>query len=134
MKAPLSQWYETPKGRQRLFDEQAVLAQHYPGFQLDLLEDGTAFVHGHLGGNGTVRGRYEVVLVLPPTYSNGALPRAFVLSPELPRDAPHLYADGSLCVDHNGAFTARSSAVTMLSWMLVWLVLYEEWRESGKRW
>lgn len=49
-----------------------------------------------------------------------------------PHDWGAGYNDGSLCVDHSGAFTPRSTLITFLAWVSVWLVLYEGWLETGR--
>jgi hypothetical protein len=127
-------FYATPAGEARAFAEQALLAREYPGFELDVDEDGTPFAHGFIGPNDVLHGRYHVLLVIPSAYGHGGLPLAFVLEPEIRAGAPHRYQDGSLCLDHSGAFTRKSTLVTFLAWVSVWLVLYEDWTETGKAW
>ncbi|MCK6549656.1 hypothetical protein L6R52_27720 [Myxococcota bacterium] len=127
-------FYASAEGERRALLELELLTREYPSFAMDLHEDGTPFVHGWLGPTDTLRARYHVLLVLPPGYGQGAQPLAYVLEPEIPREAPHLFADGSLCLDHDGAFRPASTLVTFLAWVAVWLVLYEGWRETGVRW
>jgi hypothetical protein len=127
-------FYATPAGEARAFAEQALLAREYPGFEMDVDDDGTPFAHGFIGPNEVIKGRYHLLLVIPPAYGNGALPLSFVLEPAMPPGAPHRYQDGSLCLDHSGAFTRKSTLVTFLAWVSVWLVLYEEWIETGRAW
>lgn len=124
----------TGEGAERVLKEQQLLLQEYPGFQMDVDEEGTPFASGVLGPNATLRQAYQVLLLLPPGYGHGALPQAFVLSPALRAGAPHRYSDGSLCLDHSGSFTRRSTLVTLLAWVTVWLCLYEGWLESGVPW
>ena len=127
-------FYGSPEGERRALAEQALLDREYPGFALDLDDDGTPFAHGVIGPTTTLRGGYHVLVELPPGYGLGVLPRAYLLSPAVQGGAPHLYNDGSLCVDHSGAFTPRSTLITFLAWVSVWLVLYEGWLETGERW
>lgn len=126
--------YESAEGQKRLLTEQQLLRKEYPQFQLDIDEDGTPYAHGWLGPTETLQQRYHVLLTLPPGYGYGVLPQAHVLEPPLRSGAPHLYSDGSLCLDHSGAFTRRSTLVTFLAWVTLWLCLYEGWLETGTAW
>jgi hypothetical protein len=121
-------------GQARALKEQALLAAEYPEFAMDVHEDGTPYVHGWIGPSEQIRGRYQVLVTLPPGYGRGAMPQAFVLEPPLRKGAPHQFVDGSLCLDHSGAFTARSTLVTFLAWVTIWLALYEGWLETGVTW
>jgi len=129
-----SPFYASASGEQRALREQALLAREYPGFNLDVDDDGTPFVQGTIGPTETLHGAYHVLVELPPGYGEGVMPRAYLLSPELRPGAPHVFADGSLCLDHSGAFTRRSTIVTFLAWVSVWLVLYEGWVDTGEKW
>lgn len=127
-------FYMQEYGEKRALMEQKLLQEHYPGFEMSVDDDGTPFVHGHIGPNDKLSRAYQVLLVLPPGFGRGSMPHAYVLEPRLKEGAPHLYVDGSLCLDHSGAFTERSTLVTFLAWVSVWLVLYEGWLESGQAW
>lgn len=113
-------FYATPQGEARALAEQTLLAREYPGMALDIDEDGTPYVHGWIGPNDKQRSSYHMLVSLPPGYGRGVLPRAYVLEPELRQGAPHRFNDGSLCLDHSGAFTHKSSVVTFLAWVSVW--------------
>lgn len=128
------QFYATDEGVRRALKEQAVLTREYPGFVIEVDDDGTPYAHGWIGPTATLRGRYHVLLTIPPGYGQGAAPSAFVLEPELRTGAPHLFSNGSLCLDHSAAFTGRATLVTYLAWVSVWLVLYEGWADTGTRW
>lgn len=123
-----------PRGEARALQEQALLAREYPGFEMDVDDDGTPFAHGYIGPTETLRDRYHVLIVIPPGYGHGVPPSAYVLEPPIAKGAPHLFKDGSLCMDHSGAFTHKSTIVTLLAWVSVWLVLYEGWVETGAPW
>lgn len=127
-------FYATSVGQARAMQEQALLGRDYPGFAMDVDEDGTPYVHGWLGGSTQLKERYHVLLVIPPGYGYGAMPMAHVLEPRLQTGAPHLFADGSLCLDHSGAFTRKSTLLTLLAWISIWLCLYEGWAETGTEW
>lgn len=127
-------FYADPRGEARALEEQALLARHYPGFVMDVDDDGTPFVHGRIGPNETLTGSYHVLLVLPPGYGEGVMPGAYILDPPLREGAPHRFDDGSLCLEHSGAFTRKSTLLTLLAWVGVWLVLYEGWVSTGTPW
>ena len=125
----------TEEGRARALAEQAALAQEYPNFVMDVdTDDGTLYVSGVIGPNEHLEAAYRVLVLFPPGYGRGVMPFAYVEHPPIRQDAPHLYDDGSLCLDHSGAFTERSTVVTLLAWVSVWLVLYEGWLQTGQRW
>lgn len=127
-------FYLAPGGESRALTEQALLGAEYPQFVMDVDDDGTPFAHGWIGPTAYLRGTYHVLIVLPPGYGNGVLPRAHVLEPTLRVGAPHRFSDGSLCLDHSGAFTKKSTIVTFLAWVSIWLHLYEDWLETGRPW
>lgn len=120
--------------QRRIFAEKALLDREYPRFQFDLDNAGNPYVHGIIGPTETLKQAYHVLVVLPPDYGTGAMPMAYVLKPDLKPGAPHQYADGHLCLDESGAFTARSTLVTFLAWVSAWLVLAEGWAETGVAW
>jgi len=134
MNAVTDPFYLQPAGEARALTEQALLASEYPDFVMDVDDDGTPYAHGVVGPTGHLRGAYHVLVLLPPGYGNGVLPRAYVLQPELRTGAPHRFTDGSLCLDHSSAFTKKSTIVTFLAWVTVWLHLYEAWLETGEAW
>lgn len=127
-------FYLNASGEARALTEQSLLAREYPGFAMDVDDDGTPYAHGWIGPGGHLKNGYHVLVVLPPGYGNGVLPRAHVLEPVLRTGAPHRYTDGGLCLDHSGAFTKKSTIVTFLAWITVWLHLYEDWLETGAAW
>lgn len=127
-------FYASARGEARALQEQAILAREYPAFSMDVEKDGTPYAHGWIGPNPELRGAYHVLVLIPPGYGRGMVPAVHVLEPALRPGAPHTYQDGSLCLDHTGAFTNKSTLVTLLAWVSVWLVLYEGWIETGVRW
>lgn len=65
----------------------------------------------------------------------GFAPRVYVDSPVLPKDAPHRYPDGNLCLywPDEWRWTPRESiAKTLLPWTALWLYYYEIWLFCGK--
>ena len=62
-------------------------------------------------------------------------PKAFVVSPKLPKDAPHVYADGSLCLywPVERRWNDRASiADTIMGWAALWLYYFEVWKVAGE--
>ena len=127
-------WYERRGGMQRLMVERNLLDGEYPGFTLDVCDDGTVFGLGFIGPNRDIGARYEVLIQLPHNYGTGAIPRVTILEPEMDERAPHRFNDGSLCLEHEDAFSPRSTVVTLLGWVTAWLILYEGWKETGQHW
>jgi hypothetical protein len=132
--AEAAPFYESATGEARALAEQGLLVREYPGFEMDVDDDGMPYAHGWIGPNENLRSAYHLLLVIPPAYGRGAMPAAYVLEPRLRLDAPHIFQDGSLCLDHSGAFTRKSTLVTLLAWVSVWLVLYEGLLETGTGW
>ncbi len=65
----------------------------------------------------------------------GAVPQLRVLSPALAPDAPHRYADGTLCLYWPHEWRWQSDALiaeTLLPWAALWLYYYELWLDSGE--
>lgn len=72
--------------------------------------------------------------VLRVVYTLNKHPCVKVISPKIREDAPHRFADGSLCLYypddgswHSQAFIAR----TIILWAASWLYFYENWLKSG---
>ena len=76
---------------------------------------------------------YTVSLCFRP----GWCPEVRVLTPELkPREGadglPHIYPDGSLCLNINGEWhSGMFVAETALPWASSWLYFYEMWHATG---
>ena len=69
------------------------------------------------------------------TYTVNKHPCVVVLSPKIREDAPHRFADGSLCLYypddgnwHSQALIAR----TIIPWSASWLYFYENWLKTGE--
>ncbi len=65
----------------------------------------------------------------------GSVPQTRVLSPALAPDAPHLYADGTLCLYWPQEWRWRCDALiaeTLLPWTALWLYYYELWLDCGE--
>jgi hypothetical protein len=69
------------------------------------------------------------------TYQRYERPKVYVLHPILQTNAPHTYADGSLCLyypDDNSWDDQKFVAQTILPWAAEWLYFYELWLATGK--
>ncbi len=58
-----------------------------------------------------------------------------VVRPQLVKGAPHLYADGSLCLywPKEWQWAAHEAiAETLLPWAALWLYYYELWLDAGE--
>lgn len=70
------------------------------------------------------------------TYGPYGVPQAFVVSPKLRANAPHIYPDdGSLCLywPVEWQWTDRESiADTIMGWAALWLYYYEVWTATGE--
>jgi len=62
-------------------------------------------------------------------------PKVFVLDPEIVDNAPHRYADNSLCLYYpkDGSWSPQMSlAKTIVPWTIRWLTFYEVWLVTDK--
>ena len=121
-------------GQGRLLEERRLLKAHYPMFEFDVDVNGVLFLIGEVGGVPGLRARYQVLVVLPQGYGAGVMPDAYVVSPEILDGAPHLYENGSLCLDLSVVYRRTTSLVTFLDVVMLWLSQYEHWIATGERW
>ena len=67
-------------------------------------------------------------------YTQGTTPKVFVIGPQLEEDAPHLFADGSLCLFHPQLFRWHGRRI-VARWIVprtaAWLYFYEHWLNLG---
>lgn len=69
------------------------------------------------------------------SYRLGEIPRVRVLRPKLVDGAPHLYADGSLCLYWPKEWhwaPCEAIGETLLPWAALWLYYYELWLDTGE--
>jgi hypothetical protein len=69
------------------------------------------------------------------TFCPPKAPRVYVIAPPLRHDAPHHYADGSLCLYYppDGSWSCRRFiADTIVPWAAYWLVCYTLWVPTGE--
>lgn len=68
-------------------------------------------------------------------YKQKQIPKVKVISPELVPNAPHLYADKSLCLYWPKEWRWRQDrliAEIIIPWAASWLYFYELWLDTGK--
>jgi len=64
-------------------------------------------------------------------------PKVFILNPQISKDAPHCYGDGSLCLYYPSDNSYNNSlfiADTIIPWTSEWLYYYEKWLEDEVWW
>ncbi|MDP8215999.1 MAG: hypothetical protein P9L98_01590 [Candidatus Kaelpia imicola] len=128
------QWYDTNRGRQRLQSEMELLAIDFPQMKFGLLEDDTAFVAGYIGPSDKLRKSYYVVAAYPYGYPNGNRIKVYVPHIDFCSDVPHLYGeDQELCLEHND-FNHDDTICTVIGWVIQWLILYENFLQTGETW
>jgi ubiquitin-protein ligase len=122
-------WYEDPRWRRRLLAEQELMRARFPQF---VLKRGRA---GELYWRGAVepvpRAVFIVRVVYPATYPF-VEPTLRVDTPPLRAGAPHVYADGSLCVHRRQWDPTRGTAPSLVPVLCGWLFMYERWRLHGE--
>ncbi|MBI4872095.1 MAG: hypothetical protein HY814_11075 [Candidatus Riflebacteria bacterium] len=109
-----------------------ALARFHPTASMVRAEDGQPRIRMLVPSKEHAGVAYEVVGVYPPDYPASAV-RFYVVNYDIPEGCPHLYSDGSLCLDHTSAFSPRSTAATALAWVVVWLYCLDKWLSSGCR-
>ena len=120
-------WYKTPQYEARLGMEALALKAHFPAARL--LRDTNGQLHWVLTVRSVQGNPYEVCLTYPQDFPTHAI-QAFVLSPQLTENIPHIYMTRELCLGHSA--TARTSAVTIATWTAAWLSAFEFWRATGE--
>ena len=122
-------WYRDARWQSRLFAEEALMRERFPGFSLRRRQSGELFWEGTLE---PVRGRrFRIRLMYPSRYPYQE-PVLRVVRPFLRDGAPHRYADGSLCIHRSGWNPATGTAASMIGLASGWLVCYLNWLENGE--
>lgn len=124
----MTAWYQTPRWTGRLFVEQELMRERFPGFFLNRQPDGQLFWLGWLTPGG---GRGFLVSVWYPTQYPYAEPQIRVVEPALVERAPHVYADGRLCVHRQRWDPTTGTAVSEVALAAEWLARYLIWRDAG---
>src|SRR4051794_35297960 len=62
------------------------------------------------------------------------LPKMFVLRPVLPRNTPHVFVDGSICVHPDQAPRDLWAPPASIALCQAWLFRFSHWQATGRRW
>lgn len=124
----MQNWYEAPTWKGRLLAEVALMRERFPHLRLVTLA-------GALQWEGVIEPvpgrRFRIALVYPPRYPY-APPTLWVLTPTIQQGAPHLYADGSICVHRSEWDPMTGTAASVVPLAAAWLVAYLHWRVTGE--
>ncbi len=122
-------WFEEARWRSRLLAEHALMRERFPGFIL------TRTASGLLVWRGVLRpaedAAFEVSATAPAQYPYVA-PELRVERPPLRSGAPHLYANGTLCVHKASWDPMRGTVASVIPLAAAWLVGYLNWSRSGE--
>lgn len=108
--------------------EAALVRQCFPQFSIQYIKRVPTWF-------GTLQPRDESPLYrVKINYSEWSVPKVWVVSPRLESNAPHRYADKSLCLyypeDKSWHENARI-ATHIIPWTAEWLFFYECWLDKG---
>ena len=123
-----SKWYQ--RFPQRIKAEQIIVSQRFPQFVLKE-QKGILYWEGILITNFSTA--YQVQIIYPDAYPYER-PKFKVVKPEIRRDSPHRFIDGSLCVYPKKWEHRRCTAPAGVPLVAAWLALYEVWLRTGQRW
>ena len=72
--------------------------------------------------------------IYPRNYGFGDRIKTYLPNERISQNTPHVYKDDEeICLEHDD-FEYDTDILDVMAWLLSWLVLYEEWRETGKEW
>lgn len=125
-------WYQVPRWRNRLIAEQALMRERFPHFVLCRDASDRLVWRGILVPFEEGPG-FLATLVLPSDYPY-ASPQLFVERPAIRPDAPHLHADGTLCIYKDDWSPGTGTAASVLPLAAVWLLNYLLWIATGEVW
>jgi ubiquitin-protein ligase len=122
-------WYE--RYALRLAAEKIIMAENHPQFILKIDDRKRLFWEGLLQTNfGTL---YRVNILYPSSYP-WQKPKLEIIDPRLRTDAPHRFVDGSLCIYPEGWNHKQCTAPAAVPLIAGWLILYEVFLRTGKKW
>lgn len=101
----------------------------FPGFGCRVGRDRTLTWEGEFQPN-PASPAYRIRII----YRRGWPPKVFILHPAVPRNAPHRWRDGSLCLYWPKEWhwtNAESIPATIMVWAALWLEYYEIWQTLG---
>ncbi len=107
------------------------MQQNHPQFVLKADWKKDLYWEGYLRTN--LDTLYLVNVVYPASYP-WQKPKLKIVDPEIRRDTPHRFLDGSLCVYPNNWSYKRCTAPEAVPLIAGWLALYEVFLRTGNRW
>lgn len=117
-------WYD--RDGTRLVIEDRSLKASFPSFRFYKSRT-TLFVAGKLK---TSYGKsYKIKIVYPDNYPHSC-PKVYCDIALVP-NSPHVFKDGSLCIQYNDWRTSHTIAV-VIGWTAHWLHSYEVWMRTGR--
>ena len=122
-------WYE--RYPLRISAEKVIMQENYPQFVLKLDDKRQLFWDGILQTNFLTL--YRVNIFYPQAYP-WQKPKLIIANPELRKDAPHRFNDGSLCIYPDGWNHKQATAPAAIPLVAGWLALYEIFLQTGERW
>ena len=125
----MTTWYEEPRWQLRLQAEVALMKERFPDFGLERTRTGDLMWRGTL--EPIESELFEVTALTPANYPYAA-PQLRVMRPELRPGAPHLYADGTLCVHKVKWDPMRGTVASTIPLAAAWLVGYLNWAQTGE--
>ena len=123
-------WYREVRWRNRLLVEQALMRERFPQFVLTRSPVALLVWRGVLE---PLKGVLFEVSVTVPSHYPYVAPELGVERPQLRAGAPHLYANGALCVHRLNWDPTRGTVASVLPLAAAWLVGYMNWSRTGEQ-
>ncbi len=122
-------WYRNPKWCNRLIAEQLLMHERFPQFRLLQALDGCLVWRGVLVP--VAGSSFEISITVPARYPY-EVPELRSERPAIRSGAPHLYANGTLCVHRSGWDPMRGTVASLVPLAAAWLVGYLHWTQTGE--
>lgn len=123
-------WYREVQWRNRLLVEQALMLERFPQFLLTRSPAALLVWRGVLVPAEGVS--FEITVTMPVRYPYVA-PELRAERPPLRPGAPHLYANGTLCVHKLNWDPTRGTVASVIPLAAAWLIGYLNWTRTGER-
>jgi ubiquitin-protein ligase len=115
--------------RNRLLAEKAIMRSRFPQFILTCTHSDLLVWRGILE---PVRSAaFGITATMPANYPYSA-PELRVERPRLRPGAPHLYANGTLCIHKQNWDPMRSTVASTIPLAAAWLISYLNWSRTGE--
>jgi len=123
-------WYREAKWRNRLLAEQALMRERFPQFVLTRSSAALLVWRGVLVP--VEEASFEISVTMPSRYPY-LTPELRAERPRLQPGAPHLYANGTLCVHKLNWDPMRGTVASVIPLAAAWLVGYLNWTRTGEQ-